>query len=140
MDVIIADPALFTTKKPNQRYGNESILTDDFEPREEKKISLNTGYRETLGCLAKMEDISNDVATCETVKMADVSRLDASRSTSWEMIYRTVLQDDDKRFVIQALGQKKSAPSEDEFNIRNPPKQMEMKRVKINLFEMQSGV
>ena len=89
--------------------------------------------------MAKMEEISNDVANCEATKISDITRLEAARGKSWEMIYRTVLRDDDKRFIVQALGQKKSTA--DEFNIRNPPPSTnQFERVRINLFEMQSGV
>lgn len=48
IDVMISDPGLFTThpQGAGQKKRYDTILLPDFEPKEEKKFSLNTGYRE----------------------------------------------------------------------------------------------
>jgi len=130
IDVTISDPSLFTTvpQGPGQKKRYDTILLPDFEPKEEKKFALNTGYRDTLGCLPKMEDIATDIANCEADKLSAIQKLETQkRQQDWDMIYRTIKRDnEEQQFVIQALGQK--TPEEDnlqtnsidEFNIRKP--------------------
>ena len=49
----------------------------EFEVKEEKKYHLYTGYRDTLGCLPKMEDLASDIANCEAEKILSIPKLQA---------------------------------------------------------------
>jgi hypothetical protein len=126
IDVTISDPHLFTTVPiiPNQRKRIDTLLLPDFEVREEKRYHLYTGYRDTLGCLPKMDDLAPDIANCEAEKLSSLPRLETAPST-WEMIYRMVKRDNENHFVLSVLGERppleqvdEAITSTDTFDIR----------------------
>jgi len=78
-DVVITDPEVISGRE------DQMVIL-----KEDSKFTLNSGYRDTLAALPKMEDFSHDLTNCKAVKIESTPRLEVKKQ-EFDMLYRKIV-------------------------------------------------